>query len=423
MRYRSRGQLVNVPKGQIHQYDRNCSDSVGVISDFVIAWQVGKLESMWDTVTPNWRKVKSEGKMVFNPLIKKTTTYSLYGNSSVHSVLNANSCSSPVKHMTTDYTGPLFTDWVKSSPVYASIPGSEMVSLKKQVATRTWADRQKGKANYFESLAELDKSFAMVGRPLENVHNFIRNFPKGSPRNKVRTFIRGGQTFFVLAASEWLRYRYGISPLISDVKAGLKAAKADYSAAKPIRHASRAKDRVSMTTPSESGITFGPYDSITYLDVRTHELTCKGVFYDNFVPSRWIDLGLTFQNLVGLPWELTKYSFVVDWFTNVGDVIYANVPRVGVEPLGGSFTVTDRQFRVVKLLQYIDTNTDRVTTRSYGDFNTTEQIVVSRSGLPPAALTINTDFRLDHWIRATDALSLITQAMSRMSFTRVKEFT
>jgi hypothetical protein len=49
--------------------------------------------------------------------------------------------------------------------------------------------------------------------------------------------------------------------------------------------------------------------------------------------------GLSFQEIPIAVWELLPYSFVADWFFNIGDYVQAITPKPGVKLLGGSYTV------------------------------------------------------------------------------------
>jgi hypothetical protein len=59
--------------------------------------------------------------------------------------------------------------------------------------------------------------------------------------------------------------------------------------------------------------------------------------YDATVHS---NIGFTGKGLVGLAWELIPFSFVADWFWNVGDFLYAYIPAFGYEQLGSCMTTT-----------------------------------------------------------------------------------
>lgn len=134
-----------------------------------------------------------------------------------------------------------------------------------------------------------------------------------------------------LASSLWLQYTYGVKPLLSDIYGA-----ADESLRTVINKTERFRARATETYKpryvSFSTI-FGPQNvkvitgtvkrSVTYgVDVRTPE----------FDPTRWSSL-----NPVSIAWEVMPYSFVVDWFLNVGGylrnmetaVLYANRFRTG----------------------------------------------------------------------------------------------
>lgn len=123
-------------------------------------------------------------------------------------------------------------------------------------------------------------------------------------------------------ANEWLEYQYGWKPLLSSV----------YGAAEEIRRTvlnsvSHVQARHSVPVPVNwpknipgsrifaSFPSFNPTDFWGFASVG-----CKiGMTYnvnDGFDPARWASL-----NPLSIAWELCPYSFVVDWFYDVGSFL------------------------------------------------------------------------------------------------------
>jgi len=128
----------------------------------------------------------------------------------------------------------------------------------------------------------------------------------------------------------WLEARYGWRPLVYDILAIIK------SLAKKVRNPLSRKMATQTVDLGE--------EATTVVDGGTQEITCtklrRGsqvyhavVYYDDNTSH----FG---ANPLVTAWELTRYSFVIDWFINIGSWIQAISPREGWTGLGVSVSIT-----------------------------------------------------------------------------------
>lgn len=178
-------------------------------------------------------------------------------------------------------------------------------TLVYNMALEKFNRKVRGELDLGVSLAEIRSTIRMTGA-LSNVVNFARG---GSSARGV-----GGTRDL---ANGWLQYTYGWKPLMSDVF-GI----ADESIRKVVATLERVKASVRLPLPG-----FG--SSIRYFYGANIPVAIQGkgsqacticctieVPSSSFDLARWSSL-----NPVSLAWELIPYSFVVDWFVDVGSYL------------------------------------------------------------------------------------------------------
>jgi hypothetical protein len=127
-------------------------------------------------------------------------------------------------------------------------------------------------------------------------------------------------------------------------------------------------------------------------------------------------LGLSYKNLVTLPWELTKMSFVYDWFANIGDLIGSLVPAFGLNQIG-SCTVVERK----RIDSWVSTGYTLVNPSVFTvlqppspcSHKKTTTWYTRSIGLGAPSLAIKLDFGFDKLLRSADAAALLAQRMFR----------
>lgn len=158
-------------------------------------------------------------------------------------------------------------------------------------------------------------------------------------------------------AKRWLSYKYGWYPLVSDLyNVADRIMKRDYSRYTVVS--------VRRQRNFSSGISPDEFTSGRYTLSKRCLLSCQ---YDLENPSVTQELaGWTSLNPASLAWELMPYSFVIDWFVDVGSYIrtlessfvYRNAFR------SGFYTHTSRETAVSTYRR--STSSPSLSTSSYG---------------------------------------------------------
>lgn len=152
---------------------------------------------------------------------------------------------------------------------------------------------------------------------------------QGSPRERRRKTTE-------LIADTWLEYSFGWQPLLNDIDGlahGLADANVKASKQYEIVSASKQLDAASQPALSYQNHSQGGYVRFQTIEVGQVKWNASARFKGavNLQPPGTSavtnQLGLRLRDIVPTLWELIPYSFAVDYFTNVGEIISLNSLR------------------------------------------------------------------------------------------------
>jgi hypothetical protein len=365
---------------------------------------VGEIITMTDTVIPRYHQRVRKGEVFFSPMQwKRVVSLPEVGTGrTVQKKTTSITCSGvPQKRINkgTQHVGFTCLTALGLTPPFTGIPvpvgevfsASEIAAMQSEVSTRVMASRGLSDSNLFESIAEINQLAGAVTGPLQGLKSFLQQ--------------RTPKALAMGAAGAWLAYRYGVRPFINDIEAILKGLKKSVGKQRKTTRAFLSQERVNVKTlPSAA---FGDWRANVQI-LTLDNVTCRAMSLDEYVADFSSNIGFTGKGLAGLPWELIPFSFVVDWFVNVGDFLYAYVPAFGYKQLG-SCLVT-RRFRsttytILDSFEVAGSTWDLLEAPT----GTIAGIVETktRSPLSDPKLAIKTNFRLDQLTRMADAIALL----------------
>jgi hypothetical protein len=385
---------------------QSCAQSSYALNASVDSLVIGSKETMNDTVTPNFSSLQRKGLTVFNDMSyekqESVIVTSGTGGEFERDAVTI-TCSGIGRKFSVKHDGNWFARLVRPSdssqplsvfPVHSS---SDVQELQKEVSTRCLARRGMSDSNLFESVAEIRQTLKLIKRPLDSLNKLLSRASSLKGRAKS-------------ASEAWLTYRYGVMPVVRDIGAVIQGLKEKVG---NVRRTTRASGNLSRYAYSSQSYVLGsPAYTLLYGIQKTDEVIVRAMSLDEYVVSLYENIGFTTKGLVTLPWELIPYSFVADWFVNLGDFLQALVPLPGVQQLGSCLTTR----RVItNIYSPISMNRSTyVTLRQISGSCLSRLTTKVRTQLFPPSLVVKSDFKFDDATRLADSLALIVQKMGRV---------
>jgi len=405
-RNRSRGSLFSQSyQGSFSTYTNamNCSVAPSWSSSYSnYSEALGTVKVMTDSVVPRFHERVKKGEVFFNPMYSREYT--------IHPAQGVDGWCRSITTYCTGTAHPFQLEWRFSNAymstfslfttstvgLAAAVSETDVSSAITEASTSVLSERGRaGTSNLYESLAEYEQ--------------LLRLLPGVFSSMRTALLAKNVLSRAKAAGGAYLAYRYGIKPFISDVEQILTGMDARTGRQ---RFSSRSNLSLSGTVVSTSSGVFGGMQNYTRTQTLTENVEVRAMSLDEYYVTQLDNLGLAFKNLATVPWELVPFSFVADWFANVGDLIGSLVPSPGVNQLGGCVTV-----KRSRLLDVRDSNAQAVSGTTnvvpYSARKSATDIIRSRGGLVCPGFVIRSNFRFDHITRSLDAISLLLQQIRR----------
>lgn len=273
----------------------------------------------------------------------------------------------------------------------------------------SFAGMNKPAADVGMMLAELPQAIGLLTSPVKSIGRMGKAFwSRYKTRQRKKPTPVGSRTSALAYASDkWVEFRYGVLPLISDVEALRNSVNvmmtkdmlgfstgAVYTQ-ETVYHPRRQKDF------GELRIT---YDEVQYLN---NFVTAKCYYRNRITQSA--NLGVGIFDIPNLLWELIPYSFVVDWFFNVGDWLRAIQPNPDRVFMGNCVSLKQES---IQKFTMVDATfwpyAKPATIHNAGHYDVTTQNMWRRVNLPvPSTPALN--LRFESVAHAIDAAALVVQ--------------
>lgn len=180
-------------------------------------------------------------------------------------------------------------------------------------------------------LGELREAIRMLKSPAKSLRELLEEYKNMARSRVVRARKNNKQS---VLSNTWLEYSYGLAPLFSDADSAAEALARILTRPAPFTMVSAYGNHEQLLASNLYSWSNSIAQNVKY-DISSKRYYRNVVIYRGVVDAvidgsgpQWLgrarDLsGFNVREFVPTLWELTPYSFLVDYFTNIGDMITA----------------------------------------------------------------------------------------------------
>ncbi len=236
--------------------------------------------------------------------------------------LNSNGCATPGARINA-YKG----DIILTAPIdpAAFIPDSNSITKADNFAKRGVINQLKSEFQSGTFLGELGETIRMLRDPAKSIRKGIDDY--FSKAKKLKGSISRQAPLHRALAETWLGYAYGWKPLISDIEDAGKALR---------KYSNENRTRKAIySAGSNSWFALGtvleqPLQNVRVAFRRNSHVSDLVIYRGmvNIEPGKRLQMasrlfGFRPEEFVPTVWNLIPYSFLADYFTNIGDIVDA----------------------------------------------------------------------------------------------------
>lgn len=355
----------------------------------------GYSKSIADYVTPNFKKLRAEGKIINNPLEiaeslenipapfvsyeRKTYRHMTLSGARVEGLQAVNKLYGDVDFKR--LIGTANAQYLEVTPATVDIERLIALTVNSCHSKIASSDLLIG-----ASIAESGKTVSdllKLSRKILKVARFLKHprLPKRINKKSIRAAHNEAEELY-------MQVRYMLRPLYYDILGVMKVSSKQFYTDRFTYRAS-ADDSVSLSSTDivcpwwyQTAVKLRLQKTSSYSVVARAGVLCA--VHDQ---ALWARAGLSL--IPELAWELVPFSFIADWFANFGDIVSAWAPTPGISKLASWVTITERW------LQDITVSVDSITevdnpTFVLGTISRTETSVDGLEGVMSKATTVIT---------------------------------
>jgi hypothetical protein len=252
-------------------------------------------------------------------------------------------------YLYTGMTYPMSTLKLRLSPKFGTI-GSPRTdpNLIARAETECRLKIADSDINVGVAIAEMKQTLGGIGENATRLFTAFRAFKRGRPLEGLKALrVSGGKRPLSKdAASQWLEYSFAWKPLLADIEGAYKALQKGMTKSPLLFNVVR-------------NVQFGDALSVSPSSNESGRISAQGIigskvklwyYIDDPVLHLLTSLGLT--NPATIVWEKVPFSFVVDWFLPIGNVLDSLTATLGCSFHAGFRTDFVKATGIVELAGY-----------------------------------------------------------------------
>lgn len=340
MRTRTTGQIVSLSSAAKTTYCNGSSSSISYTSPLL---KKGYMKSIQDVVVKDFKRQSSQGRIFNNPMVIIEESYMNNPGFQIATFTPVCSGSTIKEDAWQNYLAKLKPG---VGPDLLQLDGGLVSSLITEAYTRAVANAGSPSVEGLVNIAELPRLLTDLRGVASSLEMFYRRAQREwysheakrrIPQGVGATFVRDAYTsLHQWIASNWLRYRYSLLPIWQDaIKAFAQYEGPPAPERETFRAFKGANDSSTTTTRYTGNHFFADFNMQQTVNLQVR----AGVLRQSF-PGHVLDpYGISLAAVDDVIWELIPYSFIVDWFANVGEYLATLSPVVGYSGLASWHTL------------------------------------------------------------------------------------
>jgi len=302
--------------------------------------------TMTDVVTPGFHKLKAKGIIINNPMTSfYEKVYTPLVQVNYDCTYYQQKACNPTRFVhlfDMSGSGNVSFDIVTGGNSWIDVPTNDLdvQSLKDQAILKAWANIDRAEILAGASFAEMNQTLSGLMYLFKKVHRILTVVKTKNAKFLKMKKNSKNEFSFKEMSEVYLNARYNLRPLYYDIKAIINVWN------KTLTKAMRQTFRSSLSETATSSDVL-EYDwwglanwkwPVNLHRAATKKVTVRAGVLTDCGPLSLHEL-LGGHSLVETAWDLIPFSFVADWFFNIGDFISAWTPEMKIKPLA-SWVVT-----------------------------------------------------------------------------------
>lgn len=288
----------------------------------------GQISTMSDEVHPGYKKLRARRTVILG---------SMNLERSDREVTTTNATFSASGWGTFTLTGD-FATVAENLANFGDLPSSTPDGMKDETLAAAYAKVNSSAVLAGEFVHDIDQTLRMLRRPLKSSVELVRKMWTYRKKRVKKT----ARSAILASKDAWLEYRYGWKPLMMDADSIIQASNQRGNTWRRFVARAHRGDHFNFSDSYDELVSTLGLWVVGSSSLEIERRCDAGVIYE-VGASQSPDLaartlGLRLRDVPATVWEIIPYSFVVDWFVNVGDWIQAVVPVPGVNYLGNWVT-------------------------------------------------------------------------------------